>query len=114
MSLTIIRAEYNNKLMDLLYAIDRENKEDKSYKVGSYGFTGSSEGDKTICSASPISSNYSGRKHTVFALDDEPISNIVLLGDYTGLGFTGSGTWFILNCQEIGNKELVLICHDLQ
>lgn len=62
----------------------------------------------------PISSNYSGRKHTVFALDDEPISNIVLLGDYTGLGFTGSGTWFILNCQEIGNKELVLICHELQ
>lgn len=114
MSLTIIRAEYNNKLMDLLYAIDRENKEDKSYKVGLYGFTGTSEGDKTICSASPISSNYSGRKHTVFALDDEPISNIVLLGDYTGLGFTGSGTWFILNCQEIGNKELVLICHDLQ
>jgi hypothetical protein len=113
-SLTIIRAEYNNKLMDLLYAIDRENKEDKGYKVGLYGFTGTSEGDKTICSASPISSNYSGRKHTVFALDDEPISNIVLLGDYTGLGFTGSGTWFILNCQEIGNKELVLICHDLQ
>lgn len=114
MSLTIIRAEYNNKLMDLLYAVDRENKEDKSYKVGLYGFTGTSEGDKTICSASPISSNYSGRKHTVFALDDEPISNIVLLGDYTGLGFTGSGTWFILNCQEIGNKELVLICHELQ
>lgn len=114
MSLTIIRAEYNNKLMDLLYAIDRENKEDKGYKVGLYGFTGTSEGDKTICSASPISSNYSGRKHTVFALDDEPISNIVLLGNYTGLGFTGSGTWFILNCQEIGNKELVLICHDLQ
>ena len=114
MSLTIIRAEYNNKLMDLLYAIDRENKEDKGYKVGLYGFTGTSEGDKTICSASPISSNYSGRKHTVFALDDEPISNIVLPGDYTGLGFTGSGTWFILNCQEIGNKELVLLCHDLQ
>lgn len=114
MSLTIIRAEYNNKLMDLLHAVDRENKEDKGYKVGLYGFTGTSEGDKTICSASPISSNYIGRKHTVFALDDAPISNIVLLGDYTGLGFTGSGTWFILSCQEIRDKELVLICHDLQ
>lgn len=114
MSLTIIRAEYNNKLMDLLHAVDRENKEDNGYKVGLYGFTGTSEGDKTVCSASPISSNYSGRKHTVFALDDEPISNIVLPGDYTGLGFTGSGTWFILSCQEIGNKELVLICHELQ
>lgn len=114
MSLTIIRAEYNKELMDLLHAVDRENKEDKGYKVGLYGFTGTGEGDKTICSASPISSNYSGRRHNVFALDDEPISNIVLLGDYTGLGFTGSGTWFILNCQEIGNKELVLICHELQ
>lgn len=114
MSLTIIRAEYNNELMDLLHAVDRENKEDKGYKVGLYGFTGTSEGDKTVCSASPISSNYIGRKHTVFALDDEPISNIVLLGDYTGLGFTGSGTWFILSCQAIENKEIVLLCHELQ
>ena len=114
MSLTIIRAEYNNKLMDLLHAVDRENKEDKGYKVGLYGFTGTSEGDKTVCSASPISSNYIGRKHTVFALDDEPISNIVLLGDYTGLGFTGSGTWFILSCQTIENKEILLLCHELQ
>ena len=114
MSLTIIRAEYNNELMGLLRAVDRENKEDKGYKVGLYGFTGTSEGDKTICSASPISSNYNLRKHTVFALDDEPISNIVLLGDYTGLGFTGSGTWFILSCQEIGTKELVFICNELQ
>ena len=88
MSLTIIRAEYNKDLMDLLYALDRENKEDKGYKARLYGFTGTSEGDKTICSASPISSNYSMGKHTVFALDNEPISNIVLPGDYTGLGLT--------------------------
>lgn len=25
-------------------------------------------------------------------------------------GFTGSGTWFVLSCQEIGDKELVLVC----
>jgi len=62
----------------------------------------------------PISSNYSMGKHTVFALDNEPISDIVLLGDYTGLGFTGSGTWFILSCQAIENKEIVLLCHELQ
>lgn len=114
MSLTIIRAEYNNELMGLLHAVDRENKEDKGYKVGLYGFTGTSEDGKTVCSASPISSNYSMGKHTVFALDEKPINNIVLLGDYTGLGFTGSGTWFILSCQAIGNKEIVFLCHELQ
>ena len=114
MSLTIIRAEYNNELIDLIYALDRENKDGKGYKLGLYGFTGTSEDGKTICSASPISSNYSMGKHTVFALDEKPINNIVLLGDYTGLGFTGSGTWFILNCIEIGTEELVFICNELQ
>ena len=40
------------------------------------------------------------------------ILKVVLLGDYTGLGFTGSGTWFVLSCQEIGDKELILVCTD--
>ena len=48
----------------------------------------------------------------MLALDMEPVNNVVLLGDYTGLGFTGSGTWFVLSCQEIGDKELVLVCTD--
>lgn len=110
MAVTIIRAEHNKELLNLLLTLDRENKSERKYWAGLHGFTGTSEGGTTVCSVSTISSERRLGKHVVLALDMEPVNDIVLLGDYTGLGFTGSGTWFILNCQEIGDKELVLVC----
>ena len=112
MAVTIIRAEHNKELFDLLLTLDRKNKSEMKYWAGLHGFTGTSEGGTTICSASTISSEYRLGKHVVLALDMEPVNDIVLLGDYTGLGFTGTGTWFVLSCQEIGGKELVLVCTD--
>lgn len=110
MAVTIIRAEHNKELLNLLLMLDRENKSERKYWAGLHGFTGTSEGGTTVCSVSTISSEHKLGKPTVLAVDMEPVENVVLLGDYTGLGFTGTGTWFVLSCQEIGDKELVLVC----
>ena len=112
MAVTIIRAEHNKELLNLLLTLDRENKSERKYWAGLHGFTGTSEGGTTLCSVSTISSERRLGKHVVLALDMKPVNDIVLLGDYTGLGFTGSGTWFVLSCQEIGDKELRLVCTD--
>lgn len=110
MGVTIISAEYNEELFNLLLTLDRKNGADRKYWAGLHGFTGTSEGGTTICSASTISTEHKLGKHAILAADMKPVNNIILLGDYTGLGFTGTGTWFILSCQRNGDKELILVC----
>ena len=69
MAVTIIRAEHNKELLNLLLTLDRENKSERKYWAGLHGFTGTSEGGTTVCSVSTISSERRLGKHVVLALD---------------------------------------------